>query len=556
MQPLEARRSQAGSFVRCPWCLSRQEVPQQSRRPPKLEPYPIRPDDAPPEDQDSDWQRYVPVICRLCRTRMYATPQQAGQKLICPDCGTATTVQEVGSEKAAPGATPARTKPDIYGIWEGTDQPPPSARSVYGRYVAVICNVCGTRLLATEDQVGQQMVCPDCGASHRVPPPAEMPDLDLPDPSKAGQYGLLGEGEPGPEGATEHFRYYCPRCSTGLSATFQDVGQEVTCPDCRSMFRVPRPPPKAARICPAEEVEPYQAAEGPVPRPPVYVRGFAPVVDDRPLEPVTDEKQPESLLLRRSVPQLPRSAFLIGVFDFPFYRDSWPRWVGLGLGGVVCSVLGGIGARLIAQASYFDVAGWLYALVGTLLAAATVCLGLLVLARLANACLTIVVDTASAIDAIDDWHEGEWVDRIGDVLYLVGSIAWAAVLGLLLDYALRACGLSRGVGMAAGVFFLQPIVLLSMLEADTPLTPVSLSVWQTLATAWQGWLAFYALAALDLALLLVANIGLGYLGGLLRLLILPFLIVAWLMIYFRLLGRLGLYCAWKTARQSRQPPVG
>ena len=38
-------------------------------------------------------------------------------------------------------------------------------------YVAVICYRCQTRLTATLDQVGDTMLCPDCGMANVVPPP-------------------------------------------------------------------------------------------------------------------------------------------------------------------------------------------------------------------------------------------------------------------------------------------------------------------------------------------------------------------------------------------------
>ncbi len=37
-------------------------------------------------------QSYVAVVCSLCHTRMHATADQVGSKMVCPDCGTATVV--------------------------------------------------------------------------------------------------------------------------------------------------------------------------------------------------------------------------------------------------------------------------------------------------------------------------------------------------------------------------------------------------------------------------------------------------------------------------------
>ena len=47
-------------------------------------------------------------------------------------------------------------------------------------YVAVLCSLCNTRMLATADQVGSRMMCPDCGTATVVPPmPPRRKKIDV-----------------------------------------------------------------------------------------------------------------------------------------------------------------------------------------------------------------------------------------------------------------------------------------------------------------------------------------------------------------------------------------
>ena len=65
-------------------------------------------------------------------------------------------------------------------------------------YVAVPCSVCHTRMLATLDQVGGKLICPDCGTATVVPPPP--PPRPKIDPmADAGEgYRLVGWDDKGP----------------------------------------------------------------------------------------------------------------------------------------------------------------------------------------------------------------------------------------------------------------------------------------------------------------------------------------------------------------------
>jgi len=109
---------------------------------------------------------YIPVHCPLCNTLMQATEDQVGQKVVCPDCGTPTTVP-APKRAARPGAG-TRTH-EAYAVFEEVGPAPAESRVVYGAYVKVHCTVCRALLHFTEDQVGRQVRCPDCGTRLEIP---------------------------------------------------------------------------------------------------------------------------------------------------------------------------------------------------------------------------------------------------------------------------------------------------------------------------------------------------------------------------------------------------
>ena len=75
---------------------------------------------APGEAAPIEQQVYVPVHCRVCDTRMYATAGQVGSDIKCPDCGAKTTVKMVATRSGPP--------PPVVSLGEGyeLEEPPPA----------------------------------------------------------------------------------------------------------------------------------------------------------------------------------------------------------------------------------------------------------------------------------------------------------------------------------------------------------------------------------------------------------------------------------------------
>ncbi len=230
-----------------------------------------------------------------------------------------------------------------------------------------------------------------------------------------------------------------------------------------------------------------------------------------------------------------------GVFSFPWYRSVWPYWLLL----------------------------WVLALPPIVLFAAAigdlVPLGLLLPLALIQAVLwylgasavflTILRDTAAGNDEIYDWPSAHWLDWIADAFYLLESLVVCAVADLGLAWLLSADLPGKAFLMLGCPAVLFPLTLLTMLENESPLLPVSLPVWRTLITRPGAWALFY----LESLVLLVATgvvatvteiageprgvVGFPFDGGFWwAISIGPLVLVAVLLIYFRLLGRLAWYC--------------
>jgi len=67
--------------------------------------------------------RLVPVVCTLCKTRMYALETEIGQSKTCPDCGTQTEIADVPEEQ--------RILPETTGSEYAVKEPPVAKRPTF-----------------------------------------------------------------------------------------------------------------------------------------------------------------------------------------------------------------------------------------------------------------------------------------------------------------------------------------------------------------------------------------------------------------------------------------
>jgi|GEM_PF-1392954 len=537
ISPLVAKRRQAGRKMRCPRCHTMLVVPRESRP------------EAPPEvyelaDQSASGATAAPTVsflCSVCKTRMDVPAEQSGQTVTCPDCGTPAIVPSPGASSAAEASVPAAsTGPvEIYNVLEGEGQPPPTATEVYRRYIPVVCTLCRTRMHATEDQVGQTLVCPDCGTANVVPPLAAS-ETHVPLAAMEGYELAAGDSPKAAVGGKrEEFTFKCPVCLTRLQAGRNEVGKTIACPDCGARFAIPPPPPDTPRWDPfTEPIEVHAVAADPSLEPPVS----RPDHETRQTESAAGEEGDQSdldLPPRRAAMKLPPWPLVNGVFSFPFQSNSLVCWAKMTLGAML--VLG-VAAFVLAQVRSIDQVGiglgYVAMAAGMLYTMGFVCiLAVFFSFWISSSALKIVTATANGAERIEEWASEDFLDWAFEALYLVNSV----VISLLAGWGLQALfpRLPPDVPVIGSLFVLFPVILLSMLETGSAMNPISPALVKSLFWQWYAWLGFYALAATLLVVVAGVVLGLWLWLGLWATFPASLVIAPALMIYFRLLGRLG-----------------
>jgi len=514
-------------------------------------------------------RQYVSLRCRLCATKIDATLDQVGQEITCPDCGTMAIVPPPAAAAEKPAAVAPRVDEE-YAICEGLDQPDASHQLVYQKYLRLACKRCGTRMLATLDQVGREIVCPDCELPAIVPAPVEPaespPDAAADEVRRHDEY-VLAAGVDQPPAGVAYVKLQCPHCQTRLPATLDQVGTQVICPDCGTTVMVPAPKAPAP-VLPAEldraaeygtgaaivtpeyrHVEDYRYVEGYVGtrarsektggevKPPAR-RKAGDVVEEKPAAPQAAQSQP------------PHRPFVVGTVSLLVQDGVWQRWVGLSAAAMVIVLLLATGIDLVSRPAgpWADAWPWI---LGMALIATSGLLGIVWSAPAAAIWLAVVQETSEGADRIEQWPEAVFVDWMLGVLFLFNSLGLSTFAGVMLRGALREYA---GVEFwpAAPLFILAtfPILLLSMLESGSALNTVSWPVWRSIPLAWWAWLVFYLESALVAAAGGTLAAAAMKLAGPWGLALVTPLLLALALVYARLLGRLGWACQSLAARPN------
>ncbi len=422
----------------------------------------------PAADRDS-----LRFSCPQCLARLTGPAAAGGPCARCPQCQFTFHVPAVG-QKAAPV--------DDYPLMPA-EQASPTDQSAY---VLVICPVCDCAAHAAREEIGRKLVCPDCGTATVVSPPRKAPRRRPPrSAAEIGEYALAKEvnwaaGEV-PAAEQPLVAVVCPLCHTRLHARLDQVGGTLVCPDCGTSAVIPPPPPSRRKIDPtAEAGEDYRLAEGGVaaarPAPPPEAAEALP-------------KRPPEPLYRW--PVLPRRPLFSGVFGFPFRADALEPTIKLTSGAMIVKLLiaaamsfgavggGGIFALGPAAGSMFGhdrmrfPAGW-------------------ILAASASG-LTVLRDTSYGADAIGQWPSVLALEGLGDSVYLSAALSISAMPGVL-GVVAEQLGTPASLDVVLSVWLLFPVILLSMLDNNTPMNPVSLPVWRSVFSAWRAWTPFQTVA--------------------------------------------------------------
>ena len=501
------------------------------------------------EPLPAEAQPHLTVTCPVCLTSLRAALDQVGQQLICPDCDTPVVV---------PPPVPMEHKRSLlgvpveqYALWDEVDQSAAGPRPADQVYVPVTCPVCGTFMQVLEDLVGQEIVCPDCREPMMVSRPIKAEKKGTVPVAQLGEYALHEEAETPSADAQEAertlFPLHCPLCDSLMYAGRDQVGQEIVCRDCEAYFVVPPPPPPKRKLdLRSQAGEVYDVGDSievPEYKPLVFTAGWR----LRPGAESPADRHTQADWLRTRPP--PRWTFFSGIFGFPAYRGSWQRWLGLSLGAMVPLQLIG-NAVVLARAG----PGKEWA-IGLTYSGLAFVLGTIWSIIASAQYLAILRDTADGCHEIENWPEAMFLDWLGDAFYLINSLALSVIAGLGIARVLHLAGLVSWPGVPATLLILFPILLLAFLEMDSPLNPMSLPVWRSLLTSWWVWGLFYVeTTVLIAAVSFLGTLAATYVPVLGMALAAPLLVAA-LMIYFRLLGRLAWRCG-RAAPRDKRPAAG
>jgi hypothetical protein len=106
--------------------------------------------------------------------------------------------------------------------------------------------------------------------------------------------------------------------------------------------------------------------------------------------------------------------------------------------------------------------------------------------------LCVLQDSAAGNARIENWPDVVWLDWIGDSLYLITNIAGSAAIGYGVAWL---CGGASGpltlLFITLFLYLLFPIMLLSTLEMQSPLLPLSPTILRSTITSWKTWAVFY-----------------------------------------------------------------
>jgi hypothetical protein len=436
--------------------------------------------------------------------------------------------------------------------------PPPPRAKPQAKEVPVICRLCGTRLYAKIEKIGQTIRCPDCHTENEIVGPKEPaakkdqgPTLDgaedfgLSDPGQRpayrpivqprGEYEVLGALDP----AHVDHAWALPPGMTPPGMTPPGKGPRSTAGK-----------PGEARADEADEDEvrleaPVERVQLAPPPPPVV-----PDQAEDPDEALHDGRYDDRLIGDnvdgRQADAWKKAPFVYGILEFLLYPSTLLRLCAYAIG---LALLVNLGQFTIQEASGLSI------IAPIILPVFIFCATVWVFPFCA-AWLAIVQGTANGekeVDAWPDWNMAEW---IGSALYVPVAAFLTGLPGLLIAAFLVTGGAgfqTHAAWLAAPILFswllFFPPAIYSMLAEVSILAVVSPHLWKSLETAKDGWMLFYLysfgillFAALAAGLAAVGHPVVAALGAV------AFVMLAF--VYARLLGRLMWYASEEEARRE------
>jgi DNA-directed RNA polymerase subunit M/transcription elongation factor TFIIS len=506
-------------------------VPSKSRRTDHEE-YAFNDNAAPAENTEPE----IAFHCPVCHTRMTAPKDQVGQQQNCPDCRTPVRVPAKLPPRRRKQAAPV----DAYVVCEDFDPATPPAPQP--EYIAVYCGRCGTLMQITPDRVGSKVLCPDCKKATVVEAPRLRGQRNTSTTTESYEVTEeIGQSPVKSVANQAHVGFVC-QCGTRLHALVSEAGQQRNCPDCGRSVTVPSPRPKRPKPDLTKEISGQYGTQAETTVNQQTSAAYQPPIwfSDR-FKKTHDERG-----RLRPAPKPPRWPLVSGVFTFPWRRGVLAKWVWLSVGATLIAEMGLLGwsmGKNIGLGAGIGAAG--PAVLSMLFQLLAGCLAVCWTGVFFINLLAILGDTAAGADEVGHWPEAiAFIDWAGSTFFVINSLLFSVLAGQGLGWLLRQSQLPGVYAMIAVPIVLFPFLLLSTLEANSPLVPISKVVWRSLFRKWRAWAVFYLESIPVLAVPGASAVAATLSSSLLWAIpVLAMMTVASLMIYFRLLGRLAWCCA-------------
>ncbi len=306
--------------------------------------------------------------------------------------------------------------------------------------------------------------------------------------------------------STDRIETCCDHCGTRLRARVEFAGRRHTCPQCGSAIVVVLPE--------SDEFE----LEPPPLRPSV-------------IPPAAARQKPATTAMVSAYErrELPRYPLLSGIWQVPFRRGAFVLWLLLSAWSAIVW-----GLILFSLDIYAQGYGAFVAVCGF---AAAGILGLLLALTAAATWVTLLTHTSDGEDQIESWPGLMFLDWMFDGVCVLMAAAIGVFPGWLMTQ-FYAEPLWRWIAITGGFLISFPIAVLSMLDADSVLCPVTPRVIASIRRCSGTWLLFLFESAV-LAGGLMAVFGAAAAADAFATIgVMPLAVMVsfW---YFRLLGRLA-----------------
>lgn len=327
----------------------------------------------------------------------------------------------------------------------------------------------------------------------------------------------------------------CPRCGSVLPRVANSELAQVCCDACGARFKIERTA-KPAEFRPRLDAEWLDLAtqENLFTPPPEYVPPPAP-----------DNRPPTREMLTAEVDEpTTRWPLLSGVWGFPWYPTTLSAWIGCTM-GLICG--GGLLAASIGFTIWVFSSGLFLAAVSLIaLIVATALMIVISLGYVTQAFLTTLEMTGNGHDVIEEWGSSDFRDWPVTLIPVASAGSYTGGIAYFLYAASDDPWLAGAVGTI--VF---PVILLSMLERDSWLIPLSEPITRTLRLVGWAWLVVWAESLALVGVLATAFLWLYHRSIVYPVVLAP-LIAAGILIYARLLGRLGWLGSRAVARENER----